>query len=70
MSKTDKVREALASFRETLNAKREFIEAATDESGDYDRRAAEVVADYESELAYLGELLADAVAEALGIEEE
>ncbi|AHY27146.1 hypothetical protein PBI_MA5_80 [Mycobacterium phage MA5] len=61
----DKVREALANFQAVAKAKHDFIEEATDESGDYDWKAAEVVSDYDHELAYLGELLADAIEEGL-----
>ncbi|AGS82763.1 hypothetical protein ANNAL29_82 [Mycobacterium phage AnnaL29] len=69
----EKVRGALDSFREMAQNKADFIEKQTnggeedpeDYSG-YD----EAVTDYNYELAYLGELLADALAEALGIEEK
>ncbi|QJD50285.1 hypothetical protein SEA_IWOKEUPLIKEDIS_82 [Mycobacterium phage Iwokeuplikedis] len=62
--------EALANFREMANAKHDYIEENTDESGDWDVRTAEGIADYDTDLAYLGERLADAVAKALGVEEE
>ncbi|ASR86531.1 hypothetical protein SEA_CHANGELING_79 [Mycobacterium phage Changeling] len=66
----EKVRAALDSFREMSQAKHDFIEENESEDGDIGYRYDETITDYNYELAYLGELLADALAEALGIKEE
>ncbi|APC46197.1 hypothetical protein PBI_STARSTUFF_81 [Mycobacterium phage StarStuff] len=69
----EKLKSAYEGFKEMLDNKYDFINEQTndgeDEPEDYGRYD-EAVTDYNYELAYLGELLADAVAEALGIKED
>ncbi|QGJ89781.1 hypothetical protein SEA_SUPERCHUNK_82 [Mycobacterium phage Superchunk] len=66
----EKVRSALGEFQALAKAKDDYIEENTDASGDWDVDTAEGISDYNEDLAHLGDLLADAVAEALGIKEE
>ncbi|QDP44658.1 hypothetical protein SEA_NOTHINGSPECIAL_74 [Mycobacterium phage NothingSpecial] len=69
----EKLKNAYEGFKEMLDNKYDFINEQTndgeDEPEDYSRYD-EAVTDYNYELAWLGEQLADAVAEALGIKEE
>ncbi|AGR46495.1 hypothetical protein ODIN_81 [Mycobacterium phage Odin] len=70
MAEMDALKEALANFNETRDMRDRYIEENTDESGDWDCKTAEVVADYDIALAHLGEALADAVAKTLEDKEE
>jgi hypothetical protein len=72
--KWDKVKEALASFRGMQGFREDFRAENYDSEADepidmswslYDA----AMTDYKEELAYLGALLTDAVAEALGVKE-
>ncbi|AYD87105.1 hypothetical protein SEA_NICOLETERA_78 [Mycobacterium phage NicoleTera] len=69
----DGLKRAYEGFKEMLDNKYDFINEQTndgeDEPEDYGRYD-EAVTDYNYELAWLGEQLAEAVAEALGIKEE
>ncbi|AOQ27913.1 hypothetical protein SEA_POMAR16_81 [Mycobacterium phage Pomar16] len=70
----EKLKSAYEGFKEMLDNKYDFINEQTndgqDEPEDYGRYDEAVTDYYNYELAYLGELLADAVAEALGIKED
>ncbi|QCG76932.1 hypothetical protein SEA_XIANYUE_79 [Mycobacterium phage XianYue] len=70
----DGIRRAYDSFNSMLEAKEAFIEENSDpDDGEPEcgySRYDETITDYNYELAYLGEQLAAAVAEALGIEED
>ncbi|ASJ79764.1 hypothetical protein KIY83_gp78 [Mycobacterium phage Fameo] len=70
----DKLKAAHESFKAMLDAKQEFIDEYNDDDGNEPDCGYEVwdeeIADYNHELAYLGELLFDAVGKALGLKED
>ncbi|AHG24303.1 hypothetical protein KIY80_gp79 [Mycobacterium phage Benvolio] len=70
----EKIREAYDGFKAMLDAKQEFMDEHNDDDGNEPECGYEVwdeeIADYNHELAYLGELLFDAVSKALGIKED
>ncbi|ATN88476.1 hypothetical protein SEA_DALMATIAN_80 [Mycobacterium phage Dalmatian] len=70
----DKVKEAVDSFKAMLDAKQEFIDEYNDDDGNEPDCGYEVwdeeIADYNHELAYLGERLFDIVGKALGLKED